>query len=104
MQLFSKSTPISFFTILKNIIFLIQNLPFSFGKAINHFNRAICLAEKIGSKQVLSQAYFDLGLLYKLKGEKVRAQKYILEAMSLYEECKAEIYLRQAKDVLESLR
>ena len=104
MQLFAKSTPMSFFIILKNIIFLLQNLPFAFGKAINHFNRAIRIAENIGSKQVLSQTYLDLGLLYKLKGEKDTAQKYILKAASLYEECGAKVYLKQAKEVLESLR
>jgi len=104
MQLFAKSTPISFFIILKNILFLLQNFPFAFGKAINHFNRTIRIAENIGSKQVLSQTYLDLGLLYKLKGKKDTAQKYILKAASLYEECGAYAFLEQAREELESLR
>ncbi len=48
-------------------------------------------------------AYLDLGLLHKAKGEKDKAKEYISTAVDLFTQCEAEVYLKQAKEALESL-
>jgi len=88
----------------RNLGFLIRDIPFAGKKAEDHFTKAIAVAKEIGAKGVLGQAYLDLGLLYKAKGRVEQARKYISEAVQLFEECEAEIYLKQAKEAITSLR
>ena len=66
-----------------------------------HLNNAIELSKEIRAKSILSQASLDLGFLYKLKGESEKAKKYLTGAITLFEECDAEVYLKKAKDALE---
>jgi hypothetical protein len=61
------------------------------------------MAEEIGAKGILGMSYLDLSLLHKAKGEKDKAREYISVATQLFEECDAETYLAQAKEVLVSL-
>ena len=89
--------------LVKNIGFLMRNVPFASRKAEDLFNRAIEVSRKIGATALQGQVFFDLGLLYKSKGGTDKARKYILEAIELFEQCEAEVYLKQAKKALASL-
>jgi class 3 adenylate cyclase/tetratricopeptide (TPR) repeat protein len=91
----------SFFA--KNIGFLIKTVPFAQKKAENHLMEAIQTAKEIGAKSVLGQACLDMGRLRQSKGNPAEARKYIAEAIQLFEECEADVYLKQAKDALASL-
>ncbi|UCF57234.1 MAG: AAA family ATPase, partial [Deltaproteobacteria bacterium] len=72
-------------------------------KAEDHFNKAIEVSKEIGAKCTLGMAYLDLGLLHRVKGEKDQARRCISTAIQVFEECEAEIRLKQAKEALESL-
>ena len=96
--------PINLLTIVKNIGFIVKNVPFASKKAEDHFNNAIEISKRIGDKPNLSQAYLNLGLLYKAKKKKAQAKKFISDAIEIFEECGAEVYLEQAKGALESLQ
>lgn len=62
---------IHFGTILRNIGFLIKNLPRAKTKAERHLKKTILLAVEIGAKNLEGQALFDLGRLYRHnKGKK----------------------------------
>jgi tetratricopeptide (TPR) repeat protein len=87
----------------KNIGFLMKNVPFASQKAEAHFAKAIEAAKEIGAKGILGQAYLDLCLLYKAKRRKEQAEESISKAIQIFKECKAEAYLKQAKEVLVSL-
>ena len=54
--------------ILKNIRFLIKNLPFAARKAENYFQSAIRQWTEMGSKGWVGRASLDLGRLHKMKG------------------------------------
>jgi len=82
---------------------LVGQIPEADHKAQEHLERAIELGEEIGAKGTMGQAYLDLGLLHRTKGEKERARECIGTAVSLFEECDLENRLRQAKEALESL-
>ena len=45
----------------------------------------------------------DLGLLHKEKKRSDQARECISEAIKIFEECEAEVYLQQAKETLASL-
>jgi class 3 adenylate cyclase/tetratricopeptide (TPR) repeat protein len=89
--------------IAKNIGFLVKNVPFATKKAEEHFNKAIELFKEIGMKGYLGQAYLSLGLLYKASKKSDQARQCISEAINIFQGCRAEVYLKQAKEALDSL-
>jgi len=94
---------ISPLSIAKNIGFLVKNVPFADKKAESHFNKAIEVAKEIGAKSLLGPLYLDLGLLHKAKKRTDKARKCLSEAIQIFEQCEAEVYLKQAKEALTSL-
>jgi hypothetical protein len=50
----------------------------------------------------LRQAYLDLGLLYKAKKRNEKAQEFILKAVNIFDECKAEGFQKLARDALST--
>jgi class 3 adenylate cyclase/tetratricopeptide (TPR) repeat protein len=94
----------SFSFIARNIGFLIKTVPFAYKKAGDHLMIAIQTAREIGAKGVLAQAYFDMGRLRQTKGKTDEARKYIADAIQLFEECEADVFLKQAREALAALR
>ncbi|MFC1535371.1 AAA family ATPase, partial [Thermodesulfobacteriota bacterium] len=90
-------------TMAKNIGFLVKNVPVASRKTVDHFNRAIEVSKEIGAKGPLGMAYLDLGMFYKSKKETDQARACLSEAIRIFEENGAEIYLTQAKEALASL-
>jgi class 3 adenylate cyclase/tetratricopeptide (TPR) repeat protein len=90
--------------IAKNIGFLVKNVPFATKKAEEHFNKAIESFKKIGANSFLGQSYLSLGLLYKASKRTDQSKQCILEAINIFKECEAEVYLKQANEALESLQ
>jgi class 3 adenylate cyclase/tetratricopeptide (TPR) repeat protein len=103
-QIAEGAGPLSPAMIAKNIGFLLKNVPFAAKKAENHFQKAIKLAQEIGAKGILGQVTLELGLLHKIKGRTDEARKCISDAVRLFEECEADIFLKQAKEELASLK
>jgi tetratricopeptide (TPR) repeat protein len=89
--------------VVKNLFFLIRNIPFASKKAVNYFDESISVAKKIGAKGILGQAYLDLGLLYKAKKRNHKALEYILEAVKIFDECNADVFQKIAKESLPTL-
>ncbi len=71
--------------------------------AEKHLSKAIEIADEIGAKGVLGQAFLDLGLLHKVKKRTGRAKDCISKAIRIFEECEADVYLKQAHEEFESL-
>ena len=61
------------------------------------------MVKEIEAKGVLGQAYLDLGILHKSKKRTEEAKDCISEAVRIFEQCEAEIYLKRAKEALASL-
>jgi tetratricopeptide (TPR) repeat protein len=89
---------------IKNIAFLVKHIPRSSKKAEAHFNKAIETAKEIGAKGLLAQSYHGLGLLHKAKKRTDQAEECIARAIELFEQCEAEVYLKQAKESLAALK
>ena len=88
---------------VKNIGFLIKNVPFATKKAEEHFNRAIEILKEIGAWGILGPIYLSLGLLLKATKRTDQARQCILEAIDIFNKCEADHYLEQANKALDSL-
>jgi tetratricopeptide (TPR) repeat protein len=103
LQIVQGAGPKSVSFLAKNIGFLVKNVPFADKKAEAHFNKTIEVAKEIGAKGVMGQAKLDLGMLHKAKGRTDQARECVSSAVQLFEQCEAEVYLKQAKEALASL-
>jgi len=103
-QVAEGAEPINLSKIAKNIGFIAKNVPFAGKKAEGHFKKVIEIAEEMGAKTIMGGACLDLGLLYKTKKRKDLANKLISKAVKLFEQCEADVYLKQANEALESLQ
>jgi class 3 adenylate cyclase/tetratricopeptide (TPR) repeat protein len=101
-QIVEGADSISPLGVVKNIGFLVKNVPFADKKAESHFKKAIEIAKAIGAKSVSGPAYLDWGLLHKAKKRKDQARECISKAIQIFKECEAELYLKQAQDELAS--
>ena len=97
------AVPVSFQTVIKNIGFLIKNVPFAAKKAEYHFNKALELAKEIGADGIMAQSYHRLGLLHRLKKRNDEAKDCFQKAIEIFEELEAEEFLRQSNEALGSL-
>ena len=102
-QIAEGAEPINLSKIVKNIGFIAKNVPFASKKAEGHFKKVIEVAEEMGAKTILGGVYLDLGLLHKAKKRTDKAKQCISEAIKIFEQCEAEILLKQAKEVFASL-
>jgi len=103
LQVVQGEGPKSLSFLAKNIGFLMKDVPFASQKAEAHFDKAIEAAKEIGAKGILGQAYLDLCILHRTKRRKDRARECVLEAIQIFEECEAKVFLKQAKETLASL-
>jgi len=103
LQIVLRNDELSLPVKIKNIGFLVKHIPFSSQKAETHFNRAIETAKEIGANGLLAQSYHGLGLLHKAKKRTDQAKECVSNAVELFEQCEAEVYLQQAKEALASL-
>jgi len=104
LQMVEKAAPVKLTTVIKNIGFLVKNVPFADRKAETHFNKAIDVCREIGAKGFMGQSYLSLGLLHRAKRRKAQARECISTAVELFEQCENEYLLRQAQEALESVR
>jgi tetratricopeptide (TPR) repeat protein len=94
---------LSLAVMVKNIGFLIKNVPFAAKKAEGHFNRALEVAREVGMKGILGRSYLDLGVLHQAKHRTEKARECLTQAIQCFEECGAETFLKKAREVAASL-
>jgi hypothetical protein len=58
------------------------------------------LARETGAQGFLGQPCLQLGLLFKLRGQREKAEEYLLEAIKVFEACEFEAYLKRARELL----
>ena len=102
-QMTEKDAQISPLTMAKNIGFLLTNLPVVNRKVEQHFTKAIELAQEVNARGIIAQAYLDFGIYHQTKKRPDEARKCIARAIALFDECKADGYLKQAEQALEAL-
>ncbi len=104
LQMVSKSGKTSLATVVKNIGFIVKNVPVATKKAETHFNNVLAIAKKKGAKGIEGQTYLDLGRLYRANGRNNQAKDNILKAAKVFKQCAAKNYLKQANEELRLLQ
>jgi class 3 adenylate cyclase/tetratricopeptide (TPR) repeat protein len=104
LQIIQGEEPKSLSFMLKNIGFLAKNIPFAAKRAEEHLNKSMKVSREIGANSPLALALMDLGALHSEKKRVRKAQECISEAIQIFEQCGAEVYLKQAKKTFESLQ
>jgi hypothetical protein len=90
-------------TMTKNVGFLMKNVPFASKRAEEHFQKCIELTEEIGAHGWRGLSYLELGRLNQVRKKTDKARQFIVRAMEILEECRAEQYLQKAREAIESL-
>ncbi len=103
LEIIQKTKPISILTMLKNIGFIIQNVPTAFKKAIYWYSKTIEIAEETGAIGIKAQALLDLGSIYRIKKQNQKAKEHLEKAIEIFEEVGAYTFLKQAKQELDLL-
>ena len=83
--------------------FLIEKATASADKAEDYFQKAIDAATELGAKIVQGQANLGFAMLYRSQKKHDKVKKYISDAIALFEECEADVYLKQAREALAAL-
>jgi tetratricopeptide (TPR) repeat protein len=103
LQIVDKSAKVSLATMAKNIGFILKNVPSAEKKAKYHFDKAIEVAKEIGAEGTLGAAYLDLGRLHNAKGRREKARDNISKAIEIFEKIEADVFLKQSREILDSL-
>lgn len=90
-------------SIIKNLGFLAKNVPFASKKAEDFLSKAVESAKRFGAKGIQGSASMDLGNLYRIRKRNAQARGCISEAVHVFEEIKAEVYLKKAREALDGL-
>jgi len=76
----------------------------NFNKGKKNIEESIKILKKVGANNELAKGYFSLGKLYMAKGERVKAKKYVTQALKLFEKLGTLHEPEKAREVLKDLR
>ena len=71
--------------------------------AEKHLKAAIQQYDEIGAISYKAQSLLALGHLYRIKGKSEQAKNCLIDAIKLFEECEANVFLKQAKEELATI-
>jgi tetratricopeptide (TPR) repeat protein len=103
LEIILKTKPIGFMTIMKNLGFIIQNVPSAEKKAIYWYTKAIDISNETGATGIKAQAHLDLGILHKAKKRKEMAKEHFEKAIEIFAEVGAYAFLKKANQELNDL-
>ena len=103
LQMAVAREPMKLSIIIKNIGFIIKNVPFAKKRAERHILESIRLAEKFGFKNILGQSYINLGLLYKSRNRQTEAKHSFIKAVENLDHIDAKRYHIYARTLLSEM-
>jgi tetratricopeptide (TPR) repeat protein len=80
------AAPVNPSLLIKNIGFILINLPFAGRRAVEHFNKAAQILRRTDSASALGNVYLELGRFYQKKGKKALASENLNRAIQLYQQ------------------
>jgi class 3 adenylate cyclase/tetratricopeptide (TPR) repeat protein len=103
LQVYQGAGDKRFSFLVRNLGFLLKNVPSAGKNAERHLTNAIQVARQTGAQGFLGQPCLQLGLLYKLKGQKEKAKEFLEEATRAFEDCQSAASLHRAQELLQSM-
>jgi tetratricopeptide (TPR) repeat protein len=97
----TRARPIGLLAALKNLGFILTEVPFSKRRAQAYLNKIIQVGKEIGAKGfVHGHALLNLGLLHQQKGRQEQAQECLNEAQRILGQCKSEMSYQQLQQAM----
>jgi class 3 adenylate cyclase/tetratricopeptide (TPR) repeat protein len=90
-------------TVLRNLPWVLANVPFAFRKSEAAYLRAMEYAERMPSPGLTAQAHLDLGSLYSATGRREKALPHLAEAERLFAELANDSRSAEAKALTSKL-
>ncbi len=103
LQITEAREPMKLSVIIKNIGFIVKQVPFAKKKAEKHILESIRLADKLGFKNILGQAYINLGILHKSRNRQTEAKQSFMKAIDLLDRIDAKQHHFYAKKLLSNM-
>jgi tetratricopeptide (TPR) repeat protein len=104
LKMAMRAQGLNFRIFLKNLIFIITELPFARRRAEAHLNRIIHVGQELKSQGFMhGQALFNMGLLLRSKGNKAAAMAYFNEALLIFQRCCSVSSLKRCQEALDSV-
>ena len=98
-----KAQPISFLTMIKNPGFILKHALLAAKKAEKHLKNIVSMGAEKDAIGLVAQANLELGILYKHQKRYNDAHRNLKEAIQIFNEIGASVFLDQAKDELAGL-
>ena len=98
LEIIKGEKPIAPMTVIKNIGFILQNVPQAANKAINHYRHAIETAQEVGALGIVGQAHRDIGKIHALKKRYQLAEEHFEEALHIFEKVGAYGFAEQVRN------
>jgi class 3 adenylate cyclase/tetratricopeptide (TPR) repeat protein len=103
LKILDKSTAVKLTTMAKNVGFILKNVPSAEKKALEHFTRAMDIAEGVGAKGIQGEVFLDLGRLHMAKGRRNQTRDCYSQAIEIFERHDLNANLRKAREESASL-
>lgn len=89
--------------VVRNLNFMLHKAPMLDRHANAQFDTVVQLADQIGARGTLGQAYLHWGLLHRAKGRTSKARECLSKAIEILTQCEADTYVREAQEALDAL-
>lgn len=104
-QMATRARPLGLWAAVKNLGFILKEVPFAKRKAKDYLNRIIQVGQEVGAKGfVHGHALLNLGLLHQQNGRQEQAKECLQEAQRIFGQCNSEMSSRQIKQALAAMR
>jgi len=104
LQIVDQPAKVNLGVMIKNVGFLLKNVPMADRKGQKYLKKALEVSKKIEAKGIEAVVHLNLGRLHKVKKRTEMAQECFSNAIELFKVCEAETYLKQANEELESIK
>jgi class 3 adenylate cyclase/tetratricopeptide (TPR) repeat protein len=103
-QMATHARSFDMWSIIKNLGFILKEVPFAKRKAKVYLNKVIRVGKEVGTRSfVHGQALLNLGLLYQLNGSKEQALVCLSEAQQILAQCQSESHSQQVRQALAAM-
>jgi len=100
----TRAQPLGFWTAIKNLGFLLKEVPFAKRKAEAYLGKFIHVGKEVGARGFPhGQALLNLGLLYQLTGRKNQARECLGEAQRIFAQCNSETGSQRVQQALAAM-
>jgi hypothetical protein len=103
-QIATRTRPLTLWSAIKNMGFILTEVPFARRKAKAFLNRIIQVGREVGaSGYVHGHALLNLGLLHQQSGSHKQAKECLVEAQRIFSQCNSETGSQQVRQALSAL-